>query len=57
MLRGDPTTSWNFLRRESAEGGADVFCLVTDDEMCGNSTKMQEGKIRLEKFTLRMVRH
>ncbi|KAK4823316.1 hypothetical protein QYF61_000918 [Mycteria americana] len=59
-LRGDLIALYNFLRRASREGGADLF-LVSSDRMCGHGSKLHQGTFRLDIrkhfFTKRVVKH
>ncbi|KAK4824622.1 hypothetical protein QYF61_016928, partial [Mycteria americana] len=39
---------YSFLRRGRGEGGADLFSLVSSDRMCGNGSKLHQGRFRLD---------
>ena len=45
--RGDFIALSSFLRRGCGEGGAELFFLVSSDRMCGNDSKMHQGRFRL----------
>jgi len=60
-LRGDLIAPHSFLRRESGEGSADLFSLVSSDRTHGNSSNLHQGRLRLDirkhLFTERVVKH
>ena len=49
------------LRRGSGEGGAELFSLGSSDSMCGNGSKLHQGRFRLDIrkhfCTERVVKH
>lgn len=47
-LTGKLIALYSFLRRGNGEGGASLFSLVTDDTICGNSTKLLHGRFSLD---------
>jgi len=47
-LRGDLTDLYNFLRRGSRGGGPDLFFMVSDGRISGNSAKLHQGRFRLD---------
>ena len=47
-LRGELLVLYSFLRRGSGEGGAELFSLVSSDRMCGNGSKLHQGRFRLD---------
>lgn len=47
-LTGKLIVLYSFLRRGNGEGGASLFSLVTDDTICGNSTKLLHGRLGLD---------
>ena len=59
-LRNDLITLYSFLRRRSGEGGTDLFSLVSSDRICGNGSKLHQGRFRLDIkkhfFTKRVVK-
>ena len=59
-LRADLIALHSFLRRRSAEGGAELF-LVSSDRTHGNGSKLCQGMFRLDTrkhfFTKRVVEH
>ena len=46
-LRGDLIALCSFLRRGRAEGGAELFSLGSGDRTPGNSSKLHQGRFRL----------
>lgn len=59
-LRCDLIALCSFCRRGSAEGGADLFSLVTNDTMCGTTQNCIQGgsnDIRKKICTVRVVKH
>lgn len=60
-LRGDLIAVYNFPMRQSEEGGADQFCLVSNDRVRGNGLELHQGKFRLDTgkkfFTERVAKH
>lgn len=42
MLRGNLIALYNFLRRRNVKGGAGLFCLVNNDMVLMNGTKMYQ---------------
>ncbi|KAK4830125.1 hypothetical protein QYF61_008552 [Mycteria americana] len=60
-LRGNLIALCSFLRRGHGEGGADLFSLGSSDRACGNSSKLHQGRFRLDIrkhfFTEREVKH
>ena len=46
-LRGDLIAFYKFWRRRCGEGGDIFFSLVTD-KMCGNGTKLHQGRFTLD---------
>ena len=60
-LRGNLLALYSFLRRGSGEGGAELFSLGSSDRTCGNSSKLHQGRFRLDirkhLFTERVVKH
>ncbi|KAK4823603.1 hypothetical protein QYF61_003803 [Mycteria americana] len=59
--RDDLIAVYNFLKRVSGEGGADLFFLVSGDRTRGNDLKLHQKKFRLDIrkkfFTERVVKH
>jgi len=47
-LRVNPIVPYSFLKRGSEEEGADLFPLVSSDRTHGNSSKMCQGRFRLD---------
>ena len=60
-LSGDLIALYRFLRRASREGGAELFSLGSSDRMCGNGSKLCQGRFRLDIrkrfFTERVGKH
>ena len=60
-MRGDPTALCNVLRRGRGDGGAGLCSLITNDRMHGNSTKMGQGRVRLDSrkhlCTVRVIKY
>lgn len=60
-LRDNLTAFCSFLRRQSTEGGAGLFSLVTKNRTYGNSTKLFQCQLRLDNrekfFAVRVVKH
>lgn len=60
-LRGELIALHNFLRRGSGDGDATPCSLITDDRKCKNSTKLGQGRFRLDVskklFAMRVVKH
>ena len=60
-LRDNLSALYSFLRRGSGEGGADLFSLGSSDRMCGNGSKLHQGKFRPDImkhfFTERVIKH
>ncbi|KAK4824856.1 hypothetical protein QYF61_020229 [Mycteria americana] len=58
---GDLIALHSFLRRGSGQGGADLFSLISSDRMCGNGSKLCQGRFKLDIrkhfFTERVVKH
>jgi len=44
-LRGDLIALYNFLRRGSGEGGAELCSLRSSDTTCGNGSKLCQGGV------------
>ncbi|PKU43025.1 hypothetical protein llap_6660 [Limosa lapponica baueri] len=59
--RGDLIALCTFLRRESGEGGADLFSLGSSYRTRGNGSKLHQGRFRLDIknhfFPKRVVKH
>lgn len=47
-LKSDFTALQSFLRRESGEEFAHLFSLGSSDRTCGNSSKLHQGRFRLD---------
>ena len=47
-LRGNLTVLHSFLGSGSGERGADLFSLGSSDRMCGNGSKLRQGRFRLD---------
>jgi len=47
-LRGNLISLYSFLRRESGEGGAELFSLVPSDRTHGNGSELHRGRFRLD---------
>ena len=60
-LRGDLIALYSFLRNGSGERGSDLFSLISSDRMHRNSSKLNQGRFRLDFrkhfFTEKMVKH
>ena len=46
--RGHLIALCSFLRRGRGEGGADLFSVGCSDRMCGNGSKLRQGRLRLD---------
>jgi len=59
-LRGDLIVLHSFLRRRQGEGGAELFCLISQDRTRGNDPKLHQGRFRFDIrkyfFTKKVVR-
>ena len=59
-LRGDLLALYNFLRRVSGEGGADLFSLGSGARTCENGSNLHQRRFRLDMrkhfFTKRVVK-
>ena len=47
-LRGDLIALYSFPRRGGGAGGADLFSLVSRDRVCGNGSKLHQGRFRVD---------
>lgn len=47
-LTGDPIALYNFLRKSNVEEGTCLYCLVTSERIQRNSTKLHQGRFRLD---------
>jgi len=60
-MRGDLTALYSFLRRGRGDGGADLFSLGSGDRTRGHSSKLNEGRFRLDirkhLFTEMVLKH
>jgi len=60
-LRGDAVALYSFLRRRCGEGGASLFSLGFKDRTPGNSSKLWQGRFRLDIwkrfFTKMVIKH
>jgi len=60
-LRGSLIALYSFLRRGHGEGGAELCSLVSHDRICGNGSKLHQGRflldIRRHFFTEGVVKH
>ncbi|KAK4823668.1 hypothetical protein QYF61_005639 [Mycteria americana] len=47
-LRGNLIALFSFLRKESGEGVANLFSMISSDTTCGNGSKLHQGRFRLD---------